>query len=299
MSLMSSPNQSQPSAARLILLSALIVACKPTGTSIERSQVRGQEAAPVGSHSPLAQPSDSLREACSQRKNSADCSQLPWSVPFYNELARIVDASNKSCSHLYVRAGQSATLRSEPHAGGTPVITLFAGTELLASSLGQHKTEFVQVRYRDNLGISYGNTAASEAAVFVDRQATTCEIPAAQNEVSKNPSSPTSTGTFSSHLPTPISKDSNPPSASPQFKPAKPDMMQCMAIVPLHAKLLIWAAPKCKDDDGKVQDLSRGSMVVVGTRPEPGTPVSYWEVNRQCRILAENLDLERCQQLAR
>lgn len=254
----------------------------------------------------LQQPSAALLRACVVEKKDF-CSTFPWSRENYNELAEGVDQRGELCRFFYVPEGSGAPLRNQQAGDGAKWTTVYGGgivAALAPNTEGKH--EWVEVAYRDTLGVSYGNGAENAPRAFVSRAEVTCIIPigtgsksaSSKNQAGDAESPQRSTGSSQQDESSVRGSDTDETETTtvvPPPPPPPPPTKVCTINAPLHWKLNPFGSDiPCKPASGADLKLKSGEKVTIKKSPEPGSPTRYYEVNRKCVLTDEVIQHNTC-----
>jgi hypothetical protein len=85
--------------------------------------------------------------------------------------------------------------------------------------------------------------------------------------------------------------------AKPAATPTGANRMKCKTTIPTHVTIVLgrlWAKADCTSNNGNVIKLDLGAFVEVEKEPTKGSPKRYYNVQDQCFLPADNLDLGSC-----
>lgn len=286
-----------------LLAGSILPACKdPSTVSEQPPLVGGDPLSEIrqGQYPQLQRPSSVLLRACAAEQREF-CRNLPWTREQFNSIAVGVDERGEVCRFLFVPVGDTATLRNQQAEDGTRWTTVYAGGALATlrpDTNGPHA--WVEVTYRDSLGVTYGNGTQNAPRAFVSRNEVTCVIPPA-NAAPVVPERVEATDQLAPAAPTgtlkhPSSESSTQtPSGSEPKTPPSPPTKRCTVQAPLHLRIIGFGSTiNCKPAYGADIKVKSGDSVTIKTVPEAGKPVRYYEVNRKCTIADDLIQHKTC-----
>lgn len=295
----------QACGASVLVILMSTAACMQPGIQVDRggqfSSTDPLAKVDLGQHPQLSSPSSAFRRACLMEQKNF-CNSFPWSKENYNELAKVVDQRRELCRYFYVPEGKSADLRNQSAGDGALLTTVFAGGVLLAQkpeTEGSH--DWVEVRYRDNLGNVYGREGADGSGAFVKRSDVTCVIPseravsAFRSQTQGAESGRSQRSASLSGREEPFEREAIPDTFTTEVTPSPPSTLLCTINAPLLWKFNPFGSDiPCKRESGQDLKLRSGTQVTIKGTPERGAPTRYFEVNFQCTLTDNVIQHNTC-----